>query len=918
MKKFLTPLLFLFFSFNLIAQSFMVPVNLQVDINQIENLGEDVIVSVRSNLTSWSPVGMDDSDGDGIYEKTINIGASVGQATEFVYVFRLQSIVNGLSIVQYEGSGGNDCLYDGSDYGYELAGNVRILSVPSQVPSDFNVSTCWDECTATCEVEEPIFVDCNGNEAPENWLGDGYCDNGVYSSNGVDIYFDCEDFNWDEGDCPDPNAEVLGCTDSTAFNYNPEANTDDGLCEAVIEGCLDEIALNFNELANISDGSCILPLFGCTDPESPNYNPLAEADNGSCVNQSCSDGEAKMILQITLDQYPGETGWILTDISTGQPVESVTAGEYTFDQANTTIPYQLCVPTSGVELVLSDTYGDGLIGLGNVEGDDGNFIMLADTEPCGGGLDTVWSLDSANFNNAIYSGPIWLPYCEIPPIFGCMDVNFIEYNVEANVDSPEECQTEKAFGCIDDSQFNFDPNANVMELVSPCNYTITLEDDAADGWGDSYLAVFHGEQEWIFTLGPGIESQSWDLVLESDKSIEVYYFQVKAPQQPIEEVEFQTLHNSFRIVRDDGVELLDGGTNPFEDNGAGTLQPFQPPFWNVYSAQPYCGNICEPIVYGCIYPTNQFNPDIVMFNYDPLANTYDPSIIACEPVKYGCTDPTLYGYNWTNPANTDDGSCQPWFIGCTEEEAWNYQPLANLNDSESCLYFGCMDSLADNYDPIANVELEGTCFTTILGCTDPDAFNYNEEANVDDFTCIDVVFGCIDSLALNYNVSANVNDGSCVEIIQGCMDSEAYNYDISVNLEDGSCLYDCGCVGEPGEPYWLNDTCYAWVLSVDVSCCVHSWDATCIKLYNYCSEEYSVGLDDLRDDEILIYPNPTTDIVNITAKKDIKIDVTNLLGETITTIENENQIDLSRFSNGMYIFNITYNNIKVQHKVIKQ
>jgi hypothetical protein len=499
-----------------------------------------------------------------------------------------------------------------------------------------------------------------------------------------------------------------------------------------------------------------------------------------------------------------------------------------------------------------------------------------------------------------------------------MDVNFVEYNVEANVDSPEECQTEKAFGCIDDSQFNFDPNANTMELVSPCNYTITLEDDAADGWGDSYLAVFHGEQEWIFTLGPGIESQSWDLVLESDKSIEVYYFQVKAPQQPIEEVEFQTLHNSFRIVREDEVELLEGGTNPFEDNGLGILQPFQPPFWNVYSAQPYCGNICEPIVYGCIYPTNQFNPDIVMFNYDPLANTYDPSIIACEPVKYGCTDPSLYGYNWVNPANTDDGSCQPWFIGCTEEEAWNYQPLANLNDSESCLYFGCMDSLADNYDPIANVELEGTCFTTILGCTDPDAFNYNEEANVDDFTCIDVVFGCIDSLALNYNVSANVNDGSCVEIIQGCMDSEAYNYDISVNLEDGSCLYDCGCVGEPGEPYWLNDTCYAWVLSVDVSCCVHSWDATCIKLYNYCSEEYSVGLDDLRDDEILIYPNPTTDIVNITAKKDIKIDVTNLLGETITTIENENQIDLSRFSNGMYIFNITYNNIKVQHKVIKQ
>jgi len=100
MKK-LFLFLLLLTNLTLTAQSFMVPVNLQVDINQIENLGEDVIVSVRSNLTSWSPVGMDDSDGDGIYEKTINIGASVGQATEFVYVFRLQSIVNGLSIVQY-------------------------------------------------------------------------------------------------------------------------------------------------------------------------------------------------------------------------------------------------------------------------------------------------------------------------------------------------------------------------------------------------------------------------------------------------------------------------------------------------------------------------------------------------------------------------------------------------------------------------------------------------------------------------------------------------------------------------------------------------------------------------------------------------------------------------------------------------
>jgi hypothetical protein len=178
----------------------------------------------------------------------------------------------------------------------------------------------------TCEVEEPIFVDCNGNEAPETWLGDGYCDNGAYSSNGVVIYYNCEEFNWDEGDCPDPNAEILGCIDSSAFNFNPEANTDDGTCLPVVEGCTNDTALNFDPEANVENFTCEFPIFGCTDPESPNYNPLAEADNGSCVNGVCSDGEAKMILQITLDQYPGETGWILTDISTGQPIANVAGG----------------------------------------------------------------------------------------------------------------------------------------------------------------------------------------------------------------------------------------------------------------------------------------------------------------------------------------------------------------------------------------------------------------------------------------------------------------------------------------------------------------------------------------------------------------------------------------------------------------
>ena len=872
-------------------------------------------------------VYMYDSYGDGWNGNTLTVGDNS---------LTLITGAEGIDTICVDLNECNTIEVGGGSYGGEVSWTINELegSVGSFLLGDCSsadIEGCTDSLALNYNENANVdndscqypLLDCNGSDVTNitSWIGDGYCDNGIYSYLGNPVYFDCEEFNWDEGDCPDPNAEILGCIDSSAFNFNPDANTDDGSCLPVVEGCTNDTALNFDPEANVENFTCEFPIFGCTDPGSPNYNPLAEADNGSCVNGVCSDGEAKMILQITLDQFPGETGWILTDISTGQPVANVVGGEYDYSQANTTIPYELCVPTTGVELILSDDYGDGMQGSLYNGGTDGNFIILADTEPCGDGLDTVWALPEVGFGVAIYSGPIWLPYCEIPPIYGCMDNNFLEYDLAANVNVPEDCQTEKIYGCTDDSQFNYDPNANSLELISPCNYTITIEDDASDGWGDSYLAVFHGEQEWIYTLGPGIEEQSWNIQLESDKSVEVYYFQVQAPQQPIQEVLFQTMHNSFTIVRDDGVELLSGGVNPFEDNGAGALQPFQPPFWNVYSALPYCGDICEPIVYGC---TEQFNwQGLEMFNYDPLANTYDFNVAPCIPVLEGCTDSTLYGYNAN--ATTDDGSCQPWIIGCTDEQAWNYNSLANLNDATSCLYFGCMDPAADNYDPNANVELEGACFTTILGCTDPNAFNYNEEANTDDFTCIDIIYGCMDTEALNYSIDANTEDGSCIEILEGCMDETAYNYDAFANLDNASCLYDAGCIDGPGEPYWLNDSCYAWVIAVDPNCCNYQWDIKCEGLYDYCQVQNGLNISELlQHAEVVIYPNPFKDVVNIITNKEIELDVYDINGRLIIKVKSNqlhkevNQLDVSQLPNGVYNFVVTYEGKSINKKVIKQ
>jgi hypothetical protein len=72
------------------------------------------------------------------------------------------------------------------------------------------------------------------------------------------------------------------------------------------------------------------------------------------------------------------------------------------------------------------------------------------------------------------------------------------------------------------------------------------------------------------------------------------------------------------------------------------------------------------------------------------------------------------------------------------------------------------------------------------------------------------------------------------------MDPNAYNYEPIANVNDTlSCLYDAGCITGAGFPYWLNDECYAWVIEVDPYCCENEWDTICQATYDYCTGTWS-------------------------------------------------------------------------------
>ena len=95
--------------------------------------------------------------------------------------------------------------------------------------------------------------------------------------------------------------------------------------------------------------------------------------------------------------------------------------------------------------------------------------------------------------------------------------------------------------------------------------------------------------------------------------------------------------------------------------------------------------------------------------------------------------------------------------GCTDEDSYNYNQLANTDDG-SCEYAGCTNPVAVNYDDSADVD-DGNC--QIEGCMDPTALNYDAEANTDNDSCISIIYGCTESSADNYYSLAIFDNGNC-------------------------------------------------------------------------------------------------------------------------------------------------------------
>ena len=596
---------------------------------------------------------------------------------------------------------------------------------------------------------------------------------------------------------------------------------------------------------------------------------------------------------INLDQYQSETSWNVKD--TNGFVVASGSGYWSQPDYGVVIE-QRCLPAGDLTFTMYDSYGDGLAGA-LWGGLDGSYYVVQ----C---YDTLIHGTVPNFlhdtTHVLLSAPC-------PPIFGCMDSSYVEFNPRADT-SDGSCSELIVFGCTDSTMYNYDSIANTMSLVPSCDYTLTLTDLIGDGWAASNLEVKQGDSVWNFTLDTAAYSQE-------------YTINLKAPQ-PVS-FKFSISQQAFQSAAHCGFKL----TNPLGMTIIEVIPPFIQPLFK-RTVPTYCGDYCIDKIFGCM--------DSIALNYVDTANTptqcfyvlgctspayleyYTQGFVAdtsdgsCETkAEWGCTDSTAFNYDTI--ANIDNGGCIPVILGCMESLAFNFNALANTPDTcvpliYGCIdptmfnfdvnantddgdcepyVFGCTDSTMFNYNPLANSD-NSSCIPFISGCTDPSMLNYNPSANTEDFSCIAYIYGCMDSTALNFDSLANTDNNSCVEIVMGCMDPNAYNYESTANVNDSiSCLYDANCFTGPGNPYWLNDPCYAWVISVDDYCCENEWDTICQATYDYCEGNWVGPL-----------------LTRVQTKKEL-IMITDLLGRETKEIKNQ------------LLFYI-YNDGSVEKKTIKQ
>lgn len=753
--------------------------------------------------------------------------------------------------------------------------NDGSCSFPGDACDDSNSGTMNDAYDAECNCEgEEIIGGCTEQAAcnynPLANVDDGTCADldecGICGGTGIiegacdcegtfpETYYNCDGdcINDTDGDGVCDELEIAGCSDEAACNYNPNSTDDNDSCtypETNLDcdgNCLND--LNGNGLCDE------LETFGCTSETADNYDPDALTDNGTC------EWLGGLVESLSYEVYAedGVEGTTTYRVYANFASDNV---EVTAVYGTSAAPWQILPSTSfyqdavgapmaiGVNpaffAVFPSLEFDSWVALGAAPGEDdsSNSIGLEaffSNFEAGGALDVNTFLggsiflipgqsdqavpvdgkvliaqittdgvtdmlvnlqirDEQNESVEIEGLELSFPQVEATGV-GCTDPEANNYNPAALLDDgtctyPEPSYSGLSFEMIAENQpsvgmrtfrvyANFtNPNDQLTAVYAQEGNPMSITSTAAfyqNALGGAFANQINPSAELV---DPDVAYDSWFTIGGENSDLNLSTVGVDAAAANFEngggfEID-NALGGSWFVLPD--MEPL-----AFPDENGQVLIAQLTTMGQVeltinlqYRAQD--GSNPQAIGESLVFPDLNFGcTDDEACNYDPTAEVDDGNCEFAEQY-YDCDGECLTD-------SDGDGICDQLEVpGCTDPNADNYDPSAT-DDDGGCEFYGCTSADACNYDPTANVN-DGSCEfpETYYDCNGECLNDSDGDGVCDELE----ILGCTDLDAQNYNDEATEEDGSCE--YPGCTNPDAENYDPEANVDDGSCIAG-GCI----------------------------------------------------------------------------------------------------------------------------
>ena len=663
---------------------------------------------------------------------------------------------------------------------YDAAATCDDGSCSNADPMTGNTDICmgdtevWNESTCSYDVDVVQVLGCTDDTAC-NYDADANCDDESCDSSdpmtgNTDICAGDTEV-WNESTCSYDvdEAQVLGCTDDTACNYDADANCDDSSCDSsdpmtgntdicagdtevwnestcsydvdVVQllGCTDVLATNYNMDANCNDGSCSYTT-GCTDNAFCNFDAGATMDDGSCSNTDPMTGNTDICMGDT-EVWNESTCSYDVDVVQVLGCMDDTACNYDADANCDDSSCMTC--TTGCTNPMACNYNaDATVDDGSCSSAD---PMTGNTDICMGDTE-VWNESTCSYD------------VDVVQVLGCTNADATNYDATANCD---DASCTFAMGCTDDTACNYDAGATVDDGSCSSADPMTGNTDICMGdtevWNESTCSY---DVDVVQVLGcTSADATNYDVTANCDDASCIFDMEVMGCTD-----DTACNYNADATVNDGSCTYVDGGTITTTD----------------------VTTICAGD--GVADPINVTTTGTGV-NYAYVVTDGTGTTILAGPT----TDTTF------DLDGAGTGTCLIWGVAYEDINI----PTDQVADITGCFSLsnsiavireaaGCTDIMATNYNADACGD-DGSCIfdMEVMGCTDDTACNYNADATVDDNSCSNA-----DPMTGNTNICTGDtevwNATSCsydIDVVQvlGCTNADATNYNANANCDDGSC-----------------------------------------------------------------------------------------------------------------------------------